>query len=727
MNSLQELNTFGNTTVTYTDSRPAAVKFDRVTPTTQTISINQHDAHPAQPGFQIIDIIRPTDCLPTYTINVSAITGATVAWTTVPSGCTVTNPTTGVYKISGVSTVAKWLVVSSPVISLPVSYVGVSSYTCTVTWNTTETKTSTTNLTVVDIDIFGADPSDLYFLGGVAGTITGNPVIIDNYSTTWTATVTPSSTSLITSLTSAGTGGTSSFNATTKVLTIAGTKTQVNSHLNSISYVIPSTTKQDFTLEYGVVNDTLSEGDSRTQQLLTTEILSATRANESYITNTSTTISNGPLITDALYTGLASYNMTITPSITGAIDTMSNSTMNYYPEFLNSPTDTTVLFSKRLASTDLLYFAGADWDAGNVRSNNLYVYKRAINSETLLPEIILDATISATNESFLENNTTFDILLSSSQATTPQTFKIRSRSESTWTTNYSIQSAPSNTGAARITKLSSSGDQFFVGLHYNGVGTTGTGYFYRNNAGTWGQDSAITIPDGTLVEMFYSPTGDTFFLHRYESLTVYIYKKVSNVWSQSQTITNASEQYSRLLPNGTVAIYNTSTSQTDIYTDSSGTWTKTSTVAYQYPDRKYRLTTDTNYYSDGDTIYKFNGTSYIHYVYLGNNSTTDPNFANARTEISLDGTYIIRGSSSTSALSYIFLYKKTGSDPNSVSWNNSTKVLTLTGTKTNINAMIDAITLVPATDYAEDFTLTYTVVTPTSTTDSRTQLVTHTS
>lgn len=717
MNSLQELNTFGNTGVTYTDSRPAAVKFDRVVPTTQTVSINQHDTHPAQPGFQIIDIIRPTDCLPTYTINVSAITGATVAWPTIPSGCTVTNPSTGVYTISGVSTVAKWLIVASPIISLTVSYVGVSSYTCTLTWNTTETKTSTTNLTVVDIDIFGANPSDFYFLGGVAGTITGNPVIIDNYSTTWTATVTPSTTSLITSLTSAGSGGTSSFNGTTKVLTIAGTKTQVNSHLNSISYVIPSSTKQDFTFQYGVVNDTLSEGDSRTQQMFTTEILSATRSTETYATNTSTTISNGPLITDALYTGTGSYTMTVTPSTSLAINTMSNSLINYYPQVAETPLN--VVYPSRIASTDLSYFGASEYDGTDL--NNFKVYKRTSNT------VSLEATITASKEVFTENNDNFDVLLSYDYNTIPQTFKIRSRTGTSWSSSYSIQTASGNTGATRITKLSNTGDQFFVGLHYNGIGTTGTGHFYRNNAGTWQEDSAITIPDGSLTEMFYSTAGTTFFLHRFESSTVYIYKKVSNAWSQTQTITNASLQYSRLLPNGTVAIYNTSTSQTDIYTDSSGTWAKTSTVAYQYPDRIYRLTTDMIYYTDGDAIYKFNGTSYIHYIYLGNTSTTDPNFANVRTQISLDGNYIVRGSSNTASLAHLFLYNKTNPDPNSSSFNSTTKVLTLTGNKTNVNAMIDAIALVPATDYAEDFTLTYSVVTPTSTTDSRTQLVTHTS
>lgn len=323
MNTLLELNTYGLTPVTYTDSRPAGLLFDRINPTNGTVSVNQHDIHNVPVGINIEEMIRPQDANISYTIDVSASPGASVTWDTIPDGCTYSNPSLGVYKVSGLTVLSHWNTLKSPTINLDISYLGNFTYTATIGWNTSDTKSWTVATSVADITNMSV-PEDFYFSAGHTGLVTGNPIVIDNISTTWTVTVTPSLSTKITTLSSAGTGGTSEFNNTSKVLTIVGTKTQVNSHLNSITYVAPSTSKQDITFTYGAVNNTNDEGDAKVQQWYNTEYLSATRANSTYYFETESSITNGPLITDINYTGYDDYTMTVQASPSSSVASMSS-------------------------------------------------------------------------------------------------------------------------------------------------------------------------------------------------------------------------------------------------------------------------------------------------------------------------------------------------------------------------------------------------------------------
>ena len=70
---------------------------------------------------------------------------------------------------------------------------------------------------------------------------------------TYTVTVTPSTTAAVETMTTTATGGTRSFNSTTKVLTLTGNRDQVNNHLNSIRLDAGVDYDQAFTLSYTVV------------------------------------------------------------------------------------------------------------------------------------------------------------------------------------------------------------------------------------------------------------------------------------------------------------------------------------------------------------------------------------------------------------------------------------------------------------------------------------------
>jgi hypothetical protein len=753
MNSLQELNGYGNTSVNYTDNRDPGIRFDRVNTTNQTKTINQHDTHGVPTGIEIVEVIRAVDCTPTYTINVSTITGATVSWATVPTGCTVTNPSTGVYTISGVNSKAIWNIVKSPTITLAAVYVGTGSYTATITYNSTETKSWTTALTVIDItNMDTAD--DFYFLGGVAGTITGNPQVIDNYPTTWNVTVTPSSTTLITSMTTAGSGGTSSFNATTKVLSISGTKTQVNSHLNSISYVIPSTTKQDFTLEYVADNVALSEGDSKTQQLYTTEYLSATRASETYQTNTTTTISNGPLITDATYTGTGLYTMTITPSTTSAVSTMGSSlAVEYWP---------TYTLSTSFAAGDAQSNYGISANAGltyisysNVTSNEVKVYTRTGTSLGLQQTLTPSGYPSQSGNPLkfgttIKTNTNFDVMAvvaqgdnlpAESAVVEHGAVYIFRRSGTSW--SQELRAINSNTDANyyyQHVDLSPDGNTFVTAPGTSLVNGNKMD-FYNYRTGNWYLDSTITIPEQREILGFSNDNTYFFLASPYTAASgisgagsIYVYKRTGDTWAQDTIIYpnnpilngNFGGVGSRKMPNGTFA-FGQSDNTTEIYTFSAGSWTRTSTLNYSVPSKNYSMSATNTYYVAEDTVYKLTASGYTKLVYIGDNSLVETaSSGNYYSIISSDGNYILQMNVISSG-STPSMYVYTSGDPNRISFNNTTKVLTLTETKANLNTTIDTITFTPATGYTSNFTLTYSVTTPTTATDSRDQSVNHTS
>jgi hypothetical protein len=250
------------------------------------------------------------------------VAGATVTWATVPSGCTVTNPSTGVYIISGVKSKAIWDIVRSPTVLSPT---GVNNdfwqYTATITYNSTVTKSWYVGVYVGTVTVL-TTPSNSTYTSGSTTSITGEPQIqYPGSGPTWTVTVTPEFLDPVTTLSSAGSGGTSTFNSTTKVLTIVGTKTQVNSHLSTISVESVSNNHWTYNLTYVATNATDIATATKTQQLNSTgtTVLFETVADETYSINQTSVISNGPQINDSAASGFGSYTSTVYAIPTTAI------------------------------------------------------------------------------------------------------------------------------------------------------------------------------------------------------------------------------------------------------------------------------------------------------------------------------------------------------------------------------------------------------------------------
>ena len=341
MNSLNDLNGHSQTTsVSFTDDRAPRLIFDRDSATNTSVTINEGQPHLVPRTIELTEVINYDQMTSFYQITLSSVTGATLTWPTLPAHMTATTPSAGVYRIEGFRTAADWLTVRAPTVNSAFGVTGSFTYTVALGYTvgaTTTQKTWSVALTVNNLDIL-TQPSDFFWTLSTTQTLTGVPLIQDESlsNPTFSLVIIPSSLNPITSFSSSGSGGASSYNASTKRLTITGTKVQVNSHLQNISYTA-SSSAENFSLTYQISNSLTAETDTKTQQLKCADIRYLSLVSTPivvYNEDTAAAVSGGPTITDADYDGSGTYVLTVTgPGVktlaatgTGGSATFNNST-----------------------------------------------------------------------------------------------------------------------------------------------------------------------------------------------------------------------------------------------------------------------------------------------------------------------------------------------------------------------------------------------------------------
>ena len=376
--SFTALNTFGNQTLTFTDNRPANVLFDW--PTARDINTTVlSGTFTAQRQINIVEIIQPATANVEYHIDVSAVSGTTVNWSTLPSGVSVSS-VAGVYIVQGIDSVDDWTAVAAPTITTPVTFNGSFIYTSSIKYTTPQGRQSkswnvgtfvpvskmpvVSTLTATAKRFRDAQPSLLavYSISatleesGLTSTtatdwtasttqdIDNNPIVSydDDDGSSWTVTLTADNTDSISSLSTSGTGGTSVYTSGTKTLTLTGTITQVNTHLNTISFVATST-KQDFTFQYTAESTAQSTGQftrNQTANCLNLDYLGPLRGTPTYQTAASSVIGTSlPVIADIDYTGSGEYTYTITPNNPAQVATITDSgVVQYWEENVSNAT-----------------------------------------------------------------------------------------------------------------------------------------------------------------------------------------------------------------------------------------------------------------------------------------------------------------------------------------------------------------------------------------------------
>ena len=135
--TLLELNNFSDGTFTFTDNRPSDVLFSFPTARDITATITQQ-TFAAERRIDIIEVIKPADARCSYSIDVSAVPGATVSWSVVPSGCSI-SIYNQVYTIDGIDSKEIWDQVAAPTITVPATFFGSFFYISTINYTNNST------------------------------------------------------------------------------------------------------------------------------------------------------------------------------------------------------------------------------------------------------------------------------------------------------------------------------------------------------------------------------------------------------------------------------------------------------------------------------------------------------------------------------------------------------------------------------------------------------------
>ena len=263
MDSLSDLNNYSNTGLTYTDDRSFQIAFDHE-PSTQTALESEGVAHRHPVAANIVATRGVANNTITYTIDVSSVAGATVVWPNpLPAGVTASVPSTGVYRLSNISSPVVWNTISSPMIQPPANRTADWTYTANIAYPTyggASYKAWTTNVTVTEL----SQPTATYYDEDTNWTITPPLTfanVANNSGLTYTANVVPypvrfsgDSDAPITNLSSTGIGGTSTFYNSPVTLKIVGTKAQVQSHLANIVATPRPNNTDNFSIDYKLIS-----------------------------------------------------------------------------------------------------------------------------------------------------------------------------------------------------------------------------------------------------------------------------------------------------------------------------------------------------------------------------------------------------------------------------------------------------------------------------------------
>lgn len=239
MNRLTDLNSYSNEIIFYEDGRDTNVIFNIANPVNQTITIKENNPHYLPLGITINEIINFAEASTTLTLDFSTVTG-TVSFNNaeIPAGIVVTNPSTNVYEFRTFINDIQWReFVENVDILMPFRTTGTFLYTATISYNigtTTFTKTWTVTITIVESEYI-TNPVDYTYIPNRTLALTAPQIVAEEglFNPTWTLNIVPNIPAVIDNVTSSGTGGTTSFNNGT--FTIVGNKTEVNSHLATLS------------------------------------------------------------------------------------------------------------------------------------------------------------------------------------------------------------------------------------------------------------------------------------------------------------------------------------------------------------------------------------------------------------------------------------------------------------------------------------------------------------
>ena len=344
MNTLQELNDYGDEGVSATDERDALVKVQPFTPNYNFSSVNQDATFTSAALIDILEIIDYEQC-DTRIIFYFDDTAGALSFPDLPAGVTVTYvpsdgstlPTTGEWTVGPITSIDEWNAVKEPVINLTVDYYGDADFTGEI-WYTDQDDqdqlagywnnfyTVAENFGLTKTTTFEIVPDDL-------GPIVGYPQIIENTAATFTVVITSSDTTRLPLIASTGSGGTFTYSSGANTITIVGTRTQVNTRLSTLTFDADSS-EFEFVLTYTLTNTLTAITNTRTHpSIIRSELYLSNPLATYYNEFEAYSVTDAPNITNITYEadgstiaatdGTGPYTLEITAT-TGSVTTMSS-------------------------------------------------------------------------------------------------------------------------------------------------------------------------------------------------------------------------------------------------------------------------------------------------------------------------------------------------------------------------------------------------------------------
>ena len=320
MHKLSDLNAYGAEYVGFADTRPYGITW-RLIVDNIVATIQEDQPHLFVTTWDIDDMSSVDETGDTIDVNFTLLNVATnyVYFTdTAPAGITLVDNGSGSYTVSGITTMSHWRWVKEHTAIKPEADRNTTwSYQVDVqvpAGADNQSWSITVNYTGDGEEI--TDPLDQEFDPAVPEFISGHPIVTDQFNTDYSyRVVITSATAVIDLITSAGSGGTATWDGVARSFTIQGTKAQVNSHLSSLQLTTQHQT--DWTLTYTLTNLASGTITVKTQNWVET-VLNAESTNlgvaRDYQSNTFNLIySTDPVqIDDGTITGSPVYTVKLT-------------------------------------------------------------------------------------------------------------------------------------------------------------------------------------------------------------------------------------------------------------------------------------------------------------------------------------------------------------------------------------------------------------------------------
>lgn len=238
ISSLQDLNTYSLTPITYNDVRPARVTFDRGATVPQSLTISENNTYEFPYGINIEDITQFDVALVEYIIDLSNHpVPVNVTWNFLPAHVTVSR-TNNIFTVSNIRSRQDWLFVRLARAQPPFGFSGLITHTGSLTFFADSAAQNRTvaawlvTLTVIEIEYFSAAPDLTYVANEVKSDFATTSIIAqaDEFDPVWTLRIAASDPVIDQITADAGT-----WNNLTKEFVVTGSTAVCNSALSSLS------------------------------------------------------------------------------------------------------------------------------------------------------------------------------------------------------------------------------------------------------------------------------------------------------------------------------------------------------------------------------------------------------------------------------------------------------------------------------------------------------------